>query len=181
MKPTSESKPQILAETHYLQLVQDGHWTYARRPNSIGAVGIVAVTDDQHLVLVEQHRIPVGGPVIELPAGLVGDDPVRREESWEEAAGRELLEETGYEAGRLERLVDGVSSAGLTDEWVHLIRAFQLKRQHAGGGVENESIIVHTVPLTEVSNWLQVQRTGGKQVDVKVYAGLYFLLLDTQS
>ena len=61
MKPTSESKPQILAETHYLQLVQDGHWTYARRPNSIGAVGIVAVTDDQHLVLVEQHRIPVGG------------------------------------------------------------------------------------------------------------------------
>ncbi|MDG2382705.1 MAG: NUDIX hydrolase [Pirellulaceae bacterium] len=181
MKPTNESKPEILAETNYLQLVQHGHWTYARRPNSIGAVGVVAVTDDRHLVLIEQYRIPVAGPVIELPAGLVGDDPAHRKESWEEAAGRELLEETGYEAGRLQLLVDGVSSAGLTDEGVHLMRASQLQRRHAGGGVENESITVHTIPLTEVPSWLQTERERGVQVDFKVYAGLYFLNLEHQS
>ena len=53
-------------------------------------VGIVAVTSDGRLLLVEQFRIPVGKNVIELPAGLVGDLPGQEEESLKLAAQREL-------------------------------------------------------------------------------------------
>lgn len=181
MNYVSQSEPRVLAETKYLQLIQHEHWTYARRPNSIEAVGVLAVTDDQHIIFVEQYRIPVSGCVIELPAGLVGDDPTHDAETLEDAARRELLEETGYEAGRLELIVDGVSSAGLSDESVHLMRACDLTRRHAGGGVENESITVHKVPLCEAAGWLSKQRQSGKQIDFKVYAGLYFLTLEAQA
>ena len=50
---------QILAETPYLRLVQEGHWTYAQRPHKIGAIAVAALTDEDQLLLVEQYRIPV--------------------------------------------------------------------------------------------------------------------------
>ncbi len=168
--------PQVLAETPYLRLIQQGHWTYAQRPNIAGAIAIAAVTDTNEMVLVDQYRIPVGRRVIELPAGLVGDEPGRESESWEEAARRELLEEVGYRAGRIELLTLAVSSAGLTDEAVHLLRADGLQQVHAGGGHPGEDIVVCHVPLARVPSWLIAQQQAGKQVDYKVYAALFFLL-----
>lgn len=175
-EPNSHDR-RILAETRYLRLVQEGHWTYAQRPNVTGAIGIVAVTNDDRLLLVEQYRIPVARRVIELPAGLVGDASEHAAESLEDATRRELLEETGYQADAVRVLLWAASSAGLTDECVHLMWAGGLQRVSPGGGHGGEQIVVHEVPCRDLPDWLQRQQAAGMLVDFRVYAALYFLQL----
>jgi ADP-ribose pyrophosphatase len=159
----------------FLALVKEGHWEYADRTNATGAAIIVAVTDEEKLLLVEQYRIPVHARTIELPAGIVGDDPGNGDEAQTEAARRELIEETGYEAGHIEALMHGPASSGLTSETVTLFLATKLRRVGAGGGVAHENITVHEVPLTEVHDWLEAKAQAGVLVEPKVYAGLYFI------
>lgn len=159
----------------FLALIKEGHWEYADRTNATGAAIIVAVTDDQKLLLVEQYRIPVHARTIELPAGIIGDDPDNRDEAHAEAARRELLEETGYEAGRIEELMRGPASGGLTSEIVTLFHATNLRRVSAGGGVAHENIIVHEVALNDSHAWLKNKARTGVLVEPKVYAGLYFI------
>ncbi len=171
---TDHSNIELLAETKYLQMVQDGHWTYVRRPNITGAIAVIGVTDENCVVLIDQYRIPMQGRVIELPAGLVGDLAETRDETKEDAAQRELIEETGYEAESITSIVNGASSAGLTEEKVHLMLATGLTKVGEGGGDDLEDIIVHTIPLDEVDDWLDAQIAKGTDVDFKVYAGLYF-------
>lgn len=122
------------------------------------------------MILVEQRRPAVGCRVVELPAGLAGDVPGAEKESLYEAAYRELLEETGYEAKRWRRLGSGFSSPGLTDERIVLFLAEDLRKVADGGGDESESIVVHEVPLNEVFLWLKVH---GFDADLKLWAGLY--------
>src|SRR4051812_43058440 len=86
-----------LGAGRFLRLVAAGQWEYIEHVNASGVAAVAAVTEDGRLVIVEQHRPPVGGPVIELPGGLCGDDAGAAEEPLAEAACRELLEETGYE------------------------------------------------------------------------------------
>jgi ADP-ribose pyrophosphatase len=154
----------------HLSIVARGHWEFATRNTRRPAVGIVAITDDEKVVLVEQHRPPVGGAVIELPAGLAGDIVGAEQESLLAAAQRELLEETGYTASRWTELVRGYSSPGLTDESIVLFLAEGLAKTDAGGGDESEDITLHEIALGEVLPWLQ-QR--GHRVDMKLLAGLY--------
>src|SRR5689334_13508981 len=96
--------PTVLAEGRFVRLVKQGHWEWAERTNASAAVVLVPVTRDREIVMVEQFRIPLGRRVIELPAGLVGDEAGNEKESLVEAARRELLEETGFEAERMEYL-----------------------------------------------------------------------------
>ena len=91
-------------------------------------------------------------------------------EASESAARRELLEETGFEASSWKRLPSVVSSAGLADERIELFLALDLQRTGPGGGVENEAITVHLVPLTELTGWLQGKIDQGCEVDGRVYA-----------
>ncbi len=139
--------PETLFETRWLSLQRIGHWDFVRRPQSDSCVGILAITPQQEIVLVEQFRIPIQRRVIEIPAGIVGDEPEHLGESLAETAARELLEETGYRAGTIEPLIVTPTSAGLTSEFIHLFHARDLVREHAGGGVAGEDIIVHHVPL----------------------------------
>ena len=74
---------------------------------------IAAVTDDERLSLVEQYRIPMQCRVLDLPAGLVGDDPGTAGEAMIDAARRELFEETGYEGTDWHFAVSGPASPGL--------------------------------------------------------------------
>ena len=159
----------------FLALVKEGHWEYADRTNATGAAIIVAVTNEEKLLLVEQYRIPVHARTIELPAGIIGDDPGNGDEVHAEAARRELLEETGYEAGYIDALMHGPASSGLTSETVTLFLATALRRVGAGGGVAYENITVYEVPLNDVHNWLETKAQAGVLVDPKVYAGLYFI------
>jgi len=172
MNPTPKT---ILYSGKFLALIKEGRWEYADRTNATGAAIILAVTEERKLLLVEQYRIPVHARTIELPAGIIGDEPGGSDEAQAGAARRELIEETGYEAGQIEALTHGPASSGLTSETVTLFRATKLRRVGAGGGVAHEDIIVHEVPLAEVHEWLEAKARVGVLVDPKVYAGLYFI------
>ena len=165
---------EIVAEGKHVALVRKGGWEFARRRGISGIVGIVAVTDDGRLLLVEQDRPPVNARVIELPAGLAGDGSEHAGEDLEVAARRELLEETGYKASRMERLAAGAASAGMTDEVITIFRATGLKKTGAGEGDGSEDITLHEVPLDGILDWLAAREREGKLVDLKVYAALHF-------
>ncbi len=158
----------------YLGLYETGGWEYVSRENATGVVVLVAVNETQELLLVEQFRPAVGQPVIELPAGLAGDldDPG---ESLLQAAQRELLEETGYQAGRLELLLSCPSSAGMSDEIVSFVLASELQQQGPGGGDDSEDIKVHAIPLADVNQWLAGCHDRGLLLDPKIYSALYWL------
>ncbi len=162
----------------FLSLMKEGHWEYVDRVNASGAAVIVAVTEEHKLLLVEQYRVPVHTRTIELPAGIIGDEPGSANESNAEAARRELLEETGYSAAQLEPLTTGPSGAGLTSERVTFFRASGLRHTGKGGGVDHEDIVVHEIPLAEVTAWLESKARTGALIDPKIYAGLFFLAQD---
>ncbi|CAM2070301.1 NUDIX hydrolase [Sulfidibacter corallicola] len=174
-------QPTILARGDFVQLVRDGHWEYAERHNATGVVVIVAVTDRHELVLVEQYRPAIGSRVVEMPAGLVGDIPGEERESMERAARRELLEETGYEAGSWEFLTEGPPCSGMVSEIISLYLARDLTKVGEGGGDETEDIQVHVVPLEDIDGWLEDKRRNGVAIDPKTYGGLYFALRRTST
>ncbi len=163
---------EILAEGKYARFVREGHWEYVERPHTNGIAVIVPVTAEGEIVLVEQYRIPVKTNVIELPAGLVGD--IDSNEGSEIAAGRELLEETGYRCDKLEFICNGPLSPGLTGEVADFYLARPCIYENEGGGDETEEITVHVVKQEEAEDWLKRQEKAGKLIEPKVYAGLYF-------
>ena len=169
----SSDPPEIIVQTKYLRLLRRGRWEYVERTNVTGIVVIVAVNAAGELVLVEQYRPPLACRVIELPAGLAGDVAGAEDEALEEAARRELLEETGYLADSLTRQFHGPPSAGITNEDVTFFLARDVQRVGSGGGDESEDITVHCVPVDQVVGWLDDQTRQGKAIDVKVYAGLW--------
>lgn len=164
---------QTLFETRWLGVYRIGHWDFVQRPNADAAVGVLAITDNSEVILVEQFRIPLQRRTIEVPAGLVGDEDAHRGEGLGETARRELLEETGFDADHIEALVSSPTSAGMTSEYTHLFLARGLKRVGPGGGVDNEDIQVHLVPLDSIRQWLKNAEGRGAAVDFKIHAALW--------
>lgn len=163
-----------LHEGKWLRLKASGRWEYVERTTAGGmAVVIVAATPEENMLFVEQFRVPVDSLTIELPAGLVGDTDAA--ESLALAAERELLEETGWQAGHVEVLMSGPTSAGMSSECVAFVRATQLTRKHAGGGDTTENIIVHEIPVQDAARWLSAKLGEGYAIDAKVWAGLWLL------
>jgi len=164
---------EVMAEGRFLRMVKRGRWEYVDRHNTSGAVAVVAVTDAGELLLIEQHRVPVGRACIELPAGLAGDGEDRGE-AYELAARRELEEETGYRAVEMRHLYQVCTSPGLTSETIDLFQADGLTRVGEGGGSpgEGEDITVHRVPLADADRWVAARAAAGDAVDVKVYLGI---------
>jgi ADP-ribose pyrophosphatase len=166
---------EVLAEGRHLRLLKRGRWEYVQRTKPSGIACIIAVTNDDRLLLVEQFRPPLERRVIELPAGLAGDTEGQEHESLKTAARRELLEETGYDSVSLEQLCETTSSAGLTDETATFFIARDLIKITGGGGDGTEDIAVHEVPLKDVGNWLASATRRGCLIDARVFAGLYLL------
>jgi len=177
MPNPSPDPDELLFEGRFLSLHKKTgrNWEYAARKYCKGIVGILAVTDRREIVLTEQFRPAVTKRVFELPAGLAGDDPLKPDEPFLSAAKRELLEETGFEARKWWSLLDGPSSAGLTDETITIFLATGLVRvaERDTHGVEGESIKVHLVPVAEVLDFLRRQQEDGAAVDFKIFASLY--------
>lgn len=87
-----------------------------------GAVGVIAMDDAGHLLVVRQYRHPVGATLIEPPAGLLDVSG----EDWLAAAQRELAEEVGMQAGDWRVLVDFYTSPGCLGETLRVFLARQL-------------------------------------------------------
>ncbi len=86
-----------------------------------GAVAILPLLDGDRVCLIRNYRIAVGKTLIELPAGTLEPD-----EDPAATAGRELIEETGYRADRLEKLCEFSMSPGILNERMHLYAAYGL-------------------------------------------------------
>lgn len=168
---------EVLYEGQWLRLRRRGRWEYAERTHGEGmAVIIVAATPDDRVLFVEQARVPLGARTIEMPAGLVGDQP--GEDSLEDAARRELEEETGWRPAHVDVLLVGPTSSGMSNERIAFVRATGLQRVGPGGGDDSERITVHEVPRAEAPAWLVRKRDEGYEVDLKLWAGLWMLERD---
>lgn len=184
---TGYPKSEVLMETKFLQLKQapapNNHpWYYAHRQNVKGVVMIIPVIEDE-IILLETRRPPIyaegkAQTCIELPAGLVGD--IDKNETFIEAAKKELLEETGYIADEIIFCAENcASSPGTTSEtFTMAIAKIKDKTLHSEHLTTDGGIIVtrHNIKISEVRNWLKEQEKQGKSVTVQTYAGLFLLL-----
>lgn len=169
-----DDQARTLYEGKWLRLRKQGQWEFAERTNDGGlAVIVVAATPERNVLFVEQYRVPVGARTIEMPAGIVGD--IHAGESIELAAERELLEETGWQAEKVQLLMIGPTSAGMSSERVAFVRATGLTRVHDGGGDESEQIIVHEIPFDIAPAWLADKAEQGFEMDLKLWAGLWLV------
>jgi ADP-ribose pyrophosphatase len=160
-----EDQEKIVWQGRFITTKTKGKWEYVSRARGIKAAVILAI-DDGHVLLVEQFRVPLGANCLELPAGLIGDEEAG--EAIELAAGRELEEECGYRAGRIEIVGEFFSSPGMVSESFFFVRAHDLTKVSDGGGVEGENIIVHRVPLDQVAAFIAARRSDGCVIDAKL-------------
>lgn len=112
-----------------------------------GAVAVVALNEKLELLMIRQYRHPVRGYLWELPAGLLDI----ANESRIDAARRELFEETGYEAGKLEVLIDFYTTPGGNSEQITVFLATELVEVGHELDLEGEEadMILEWVPLAE--------------------------------
>jgi ADP-ribose pyrophosphatase len=153
-------------QIHYLDGTGEGarQWEAAERVGCDGIVGVVPFTDAGEVILIRQFRPPVNGYVIELPAGL-------REpgETLEDAARRELIEETGYSADSLTFLTEGPLSSGLSSEILSAFAATGLTYVGVRNRDETEDIEVMKVLRDKVVSELALRQEAGDYIDVKIY------------
>jgi ADP-ribose pyrophosphatase len=171
----ADARVETLHVGNWLTLKRRGRWEYAERNNPQGAVIIVAVTPDDGVLFVEQYRVPIRQFTIEMPAGLIGDAGHANDDSVTAAARLELEDETVWTCARVVPLHTGPSSAGMSTEMMHFVRALDLHRIGDGGGDATEQIVVHEVPRSEAGAWLHAMSEKGYSIDPKLFAGLWFL------
>ena len=164
----SDAVEEVAWQGKWITAKRRGKWEYVSRARGIRAAVIVAIDADDHVLLVDQYRVPLGKRCLELPAGLIGDEAGREGDSPFDAARRELIEETGYDCAAVEDLGEYQSSPGLVSESFTLVRATGLTRVDEGGGLEDEDIIVHRVPRAEIAAFVAAKRAEGLAIDVKL-------------
>ncbi|MFM5954882.1 MAG: NUDIX hydrolase [Novosphingobium sp.] len=163
-----EEPEQIVWAGRFITARVKGKWEYVSRARGIKAAVILAIDADDHVLLVEQFRVPLGRPCLELPAGLIGDDDSAPDEDATAAANRELEEETGYRAAQIEVVGEFYSSPGMVSESFTLLRAKGLEKVGPGGGTDGEDITVHRVALASVDKFIESARARGLGIDVRL-------------
>jgi ADP-ribose pyrophosphatase len=137
-----------------------------------GAVAVIAITEEEKILLVEQYRKALERTLIEIPAGKLekGEDP-------RESAKRELMEETGYTCENLEHITSFYTSPGFANELVHIYQATGLKQERELQLDEDEFVSVMEVTYDEALNLVKEQ----KIFDAKtMYAVQYWQMLKQQ-
>ena len=134
-----------------------------------GAVSVVAVTDDRHVLLVRQFRAAMETHLLEIVAGkrdVPDEDPVL-------TAQRELVEEVGHMAATFEKLVAFAQSPGFCDEVNHVYLATGLvETETENQGIEEQHMTIERVPLDDVRSMI----AEGLIVDAKSIVGLLLAL-----
>ena len=167
----SDEEERTVWQGRFITAKVKGNWEYVGRARGIRAAVILAVDSDasgEHVILVKQFRVPLGRNCVELPAGLIGDEDHFVGEDATIAAARELEEETGYRAARLEVIGEFYSSPGMVSESYTLIRAHDLTQVGPGGGTEGENITVHRVALADIPAFIAQRRALGDAIDGKL-------------
>ena len=133
-----------------------------------GAVAMVPIDAEGRVILVRQYRHAAGKWLLEIPAGTLdpGEDPL-------EAAQRELREETGFAAGRIDLIGGCYAAPGYSSEYLYLYIARDLTEDPLEGDVDEE-IELEPVPLTEVRKLI----ASGEIEDAKSLAALLLVLAD---
>ena len=139
------------------------NWEFFERVHCNGIVAIVPVTDAHEVLLIRQFRPPVNNYVIEFPAGL--ND---KGDTLEEAARRELLEETGYYAGTMIFLAEGPLSSGASGEILSVYLARDLTFKGTIERDETEDIEVIKIPIDTLFDHLSFFRSQGDFIDLKI-------------
>jgi ADP-ribose pyrophosphatase len=134
-----------------------------------GAAAVVPLKDNETIVLIKQFRHAAGGYIFEIPAGKLhpGEDP-------RNCAARELEEEVGYRAGRLELLSSIFTAPGFTDEVIHIYQASELIRGRQNLD-RDEVLEVVEVSLREAIEMMRV----GKIRDAKTMVGLQAVFISS--
>ena len=131
-----------------------------------GAVSVVPVLDGGAAVLlVRQYRAAIDMELLEIPAGkrdVLGEPP-------EVTAGRELEEEVGMRAGRIEKLAEFYNSPGFCDEHSHVFLALDLEPcETSFQGVEESHMTIERVAMADVPSLI----ASGAIIDAKTIIGL---------
>jgi ADP-ribose pyrophosphatase len=166
--PDAQLPEEVHWEGRFITARTRGKWEYVSRARGIRAAVILAIDAEDHVILVEQYRVPLGRSCIELPAGLIGDDDGAEGEDATAAAARELEEETGYHAARMEVLGEFYSSPGMVTESFTMLRAHGLTKVGPGGGTDSEDITVHRVPMAGIADFIATRRALGDGIDVRL-------------
>ncbi|HEY1435032.1 MAG TPA: NUDIX hydrolase [Thermoanaerobaculia bacterium] len=161
---------EILCQGRHMLFLSRNGWEYVEHRTAPEAAMIVAITEREEIVLVEEFRPPMNAPVISLPAGLVGDEGP---EDALDAARRELAEETGHTAPAFSFLARGPGSAGQSSEMVTFVLADKAARTGAQAAHDLGKIRVHVVPIARLPGWARQRESEGRVIDPKIWAGLY--------
>lgn len=117
-------------------------WTFTSKKD---AVGVVAVLENDNILLVKQYRPAIEKDILEIPAGLLEEN-----ESPMEAARRELEEETGYQAVKLEKICEYYSSPGVSESKFYLYYTEEVIRG-AQNLDEDEFLEIEEIPLKSIN------------------------------
>ena len=144
-------------------ILSSGRETTREVVEHANCVAIVAIDPEGEVLMVRQFRKPVGEVLLEIPAGVVedGEEPL-------DSAHRELEEETGYVAGRMEKIGGFYSSPGYSTEFLHLFLASELRKGEARPDGD-EIIEVVSVPFERTLSLI----LSGELCDAKSIAGLF--------
>lgn len=140
----------------------DGHETKLEIVEHGGSVVLVPIDDQRNLLFVRQYRHAAGKDVLELPAGTRDEN-----EPYEECAAREIREETGMEAGRLEKIGEFYLAPGYSTEFMAVFLATQLKHNPLQAD-EDEFLQIEKIPSKKAMEMAE----GGEVADAKSLAAL---------
>ena len=104
-------------------LLQNNQMGQRMRIDHPEASAIIPFLSDKEILMVRQYRYALGRETLEIPAGKLdpGENP-------EECIRRELLEETGYEAGKIEWICTYAPALGYSNELIHIYSGHQLRK-----------------------------------------------------
>ena len=136
-----------------------------------GAVAMLPFLDDGRLLLIKQYRHPVGEVLLEIPAGTL-----HKNEDPKDCARRELIEETGYEAGKIKELIRCFLAPGYSSEKIHLFYASELRKVGDSPDID-EMIELCPTPIDRVQDMI----INGEITDAKTISGISYLLLIRKS